>query len=87
MANYIIEAPHTDAECLAIMDEIVADRPRLLGEFSWGCWTGVHNGWANLEADSESAVRTMLPSSNSDNWSVTEVNVFTEEQVRAEHEA
>lgn len=27
MANFLIEAPHTDAECLAAMDEIVAETP------------------------------------------------------------
>ena len=86
MANYIVEAPHTDAQCLAAMDEIVAEAPRLLDDFDWGCFSGVHTGWANIEAESESALRTLLPSSQRDNWSVTEVNRFTEEQIRAEHE-
>lgn len=87
MANFLIEAPHTDAECLAAMDEIVAERPRLLDEFNWGCFSGVHTGWANIEAESESAARNLLPNSQRDSWSVTEVTRFTEEQIRAEHEA
>jgi hypothetical protein len=86
MANYMIEAPHTADECLAALDEIVAESPTLLGEFEWGCFSGVHNGWATITADSESAVRNRLPSSQQDNWRVTEVMTFTEEQIRAEHE-
>ena len=57
MANYMVEAPHTDAQCLAAMDEIVAEQPQLLAELSWGCMSGVHTGWANVEAESESAAR------------------------------
>ena len=87
MANFLVEAPHTGPECLAAMDEIVAERPNLLNDFSWGCFSGVHTGWASIEAESESAARNMLPKSQRDNWSVTEVTQFTEEQIRAEHEA
>ena len=87
MANYMVEAPHTDAQCLAAMDEIVAEQPQLLAELSWGCMSGVHTGWANVEAESESAVRSMLPASQRDSWGITKVEHFTEEQIRAEHEA
>ena len=45
MANLLVEAPHTGPECLAVIDEIVAEKASLLDEFQWGCSSGVHTGW------------------------------------------
>ena len=86
MAKYMIEAPHTQEECLAALDEILATGPELLAQFQWGCMAGVHNGWALVEAESESAVRDMLPAAQRDRWSTTEVTKFTPDQIEAYHQ-
>ena len=86
MAKYLVEAPHTEANCLEALDEIVATDTQLLDKFQWGCSAGVHNGWAIVEAESESAVRETLPASRRDEWGVTAVTKFTPEQIEAYHQ-
>ena len=83
MAKYDIEAPHTPEQRLVTIGEVLATGPQLLDEFHWGCMAGVHNGWATVQAESESAARDKLPSSMRDKWSVTEVTKFTPEQIEA----
>lgn len=61
MAKYMIEVPHTAAECLEALDDLLAAGAELLDKFHWGCMAGVHNGWAIVEAESESAARSMVP--------------------------
>jgi len=86
MTKYMIEAPHTDADCLEALDEVLATGAELLDKFDWGCMAGVHTGWATVEAESESAVRDMLPAAQRDSWSITEVTKFTPEQIEAYHQ-
>lgn len=86
MAKYMIEAPHTGAECLEALDEVLATDAELLGKFHWGCMAGVHNGWATVEAENESAARNMVPASQRGKWRITEVTKITPEQIAAEHQ-
>ena len=86
MTEYLIKAPHTKETCLQALDEVLEEGPEFLAEFHWGCPAGVHDGWAVLEAESESAVRGRLPASQRDNWTVTGLNQFTEEQILAAHQ-
>jgi len=85
MAKYMIEAPHTAAECLEALDEVLAKGAELLDKFHWGCMAGVHNGWAIVEAESESAARNMVPPSQRGKWRITEVTKITPEQIEAYH--
>jgi hypothetical protein len=85
MATYLIEAPHTKEECLAAVDEVLATGTELLSKFEWGCFAGVHTGWAIVEAESESAARETLPASQRENWGVTAVTKFTPEQIAEYH--
>ena len=86
MAKYIIEAPHTDADCLEALDEVLAVSPQFLDKFEWGCKAGVHTGWAIVEAESESAAQGKVPPSQRGKWTVTGVNKFTPEQIKAAHQ-
>ena len=85
MARYLIEAPHTKEECQTAVEEVLATGVELLAQFEWGCFAGVHNGWAFVEAESESTVRDTLPASQREKWSITEVTKFTPEQIEAYH--
>jgi len=85
MARYLIEAPHTKEECLAAVKEVLATGVEFLAQFEWGCFAGVHNGWAFVEGESESAVRDMLPASQREKWNITEVTKITPDQIAAYH--
>jgi hypothetical protein len=84
-ARCMIEAPHTKERCLTAAREVVATGTEFLAQFEWGCFAGVHNGPAFVEGESESAVRDMLPLSEREKWSITEVTEFTPEQIAAYH--
>jgi len=87
MAKYLVEAPHTKEECLKAVDEVLATGAEFLSKFEWGCFAGVHTGWALIEAESEAAARETLPASQRDSWSVTAVTRFTPEQIAAYHQS
>ena len=59
MKRYLIETPHSAEECQRLINEIYA--MGYLANFDWGCKSGVHCGWAILEADREDQVRLAVP--------------------------
>ena len=87
MAKYQLESPHTDAECLRALDEIsVGSRgPDLLKKMYFGCNSGVHIGWAVLDAESETAARDFLPTFLRSRAKVVKVSQFTPEQIKGFH--
>jgi hypothetical protein len=54
MAPYVIELPHTNANCLRALDEMTG-KGLSCCPGTLGLQVGVHNGWAIIDADSESA--------------------------------
>ena len=86
MANYVIELPHTDAECLKAMDEIAGKGSKLLPKVHWGCMAGVHNGWAIVDAKNESVARDLIGSSFMKGKArITKVETLTEKDIAAFH--
>ncbi len=86
MATYVIELPHTDADCLRALDEMAGKGSKLLPKVHWGCKVGVHNGWAIVDADSESAVRELIGSPFMQSKArITKVETFTEKDIEAFH--
>ena len=59
MDRYMIVTPHTDEECLKLLDWIQAQG--YLHHFDWGCKSGEHCGWAILEVDSEHQALLAVP--------------------------
>jgi hypothetical protein len=55
MERFLIETPHTDEECLSLLDQILA--MGYLHNFDWGCEDGDHTGWAIIEADNRRIVQ------------------------------
>ena len=88
MAHYLVELPHTDAECLKGLDEIAKNGKQALKDVVWGCQAGVHTGWALVKAKSEQEVRdkiaspTMLKKAR-----VTEVKHYTVKDIAGFHKA
>jgi hypothetical protein len=59
MDRYLIETPHSAQDCHMLVDQV-----RALGYlhfFDWGCKSGVHTGWAIIEAENEDQARLAVP--------------------------
>jgi len=85
MARFLIEAPHTAAQCLQALDEVLAKGPDTLAKYDWGCMAGDHRGWTTVEAPSESEARNMIPSSQRAKAKIVKVNKFTPQEIASFH--
>ncbi|MBI2846912.1 MAG: hypothetical protein HYX82_03425 [Chloroflexi bacterium] len=83
--TFHIEMPHTSAECLAALDEIVEQNKKLLDNTYFGCYAGDHTGWAVIEASDEDEARRMLPTSERSKARIVPVGKFTTEQIASYH--
>ena len=59
MDRFLIETPHREQDCLNLAELLHARG--YLRHFDWGCASGVHTGWAILEADNEVEARLVVP--------------------------
>jgi len=87
MLRYIVVSPHTKEECLRALDEILAKGSETLKKFDWGCAKGDHTGYALIEAENETQVRSMLPSFLKEKAKVINVAKLTPEQIKSFHKA
>ena len=88
MAQFLIELPHTNEECLQAKDEVLAKGSEVLGNVVWGCEAGTHTGWAWIEAADADEARDMIAGDFLRPMArVTEVKTYTPEQIRMLHAA
>ncbi|MBI2862203.1 MAG: hypothetical protein HYX89_05235 [Chloroflexi bacterium] len=85
MALYMIDSPHTEAECLRSLDEILANTPELLNACHFACHSGEHRSWAIIEKSSESEARNLVPSFLRSRAHVVMVEKQTPAQIAAYH--
>lgn len=88
MAQYLIEAPHTEEECLQAFEELLANRrgEELLNGTYSACNSGVHISWTIAEFASEDEARNVVSVPTLRNkLRVYPVEVFTPEQIKAAH--
>lgn len=85
MAQYLIEAPHSEQECLAALRHIATYRTQILNHSWFGCTDGVHCGWVTVEADSKSEALNVLPPTERHTARVIEVRRYTAEELIAGH--
>ena len=87
MATYLVETPHSDAECLKALDAL-KDQPGedLLSKTYLACSSGKHLGYAFLEGDSEKAVLNKLPEVLRSKARATKVERMSADQIRKYHE-
>jgi hypothetical protein len=83
MAIYQIETKHNDAECLRNLDELNAKGT--LDKFYLGCDSGIHSGWATIEATSEAEALKIVPEFNRSKAIVARVSKMTPERVKQIH--
>ena len=85
-AKYLVTMPHTEAECLKALDDIVATNPKLLDKCWFGCMAGNHTGWATVDAKSEADARAMLPKDAQEKAQIVKVDKMTADQIKSFHE-
>ena len=56
----MIVAPHTDADCEAIVNQVIA--AGFSARVDWGCKDGEHTSWAIVEAESHEQAKMFVPS-------------------------
>jgi hypothetical protein len=83
MDRYLIEAPHTEKNCLDLVDQVNA--AGFLTHFNWGCMSGVHTGWAIIEAESEAQARLAVPPLVRGHARVVKITTFTHAMLEAMH--
>jgi hypothetical protein len=59
MDRFLIEIPHREQDCLRLIQVLQAQG--YLSQFNWGCPSGVHIGWAVIEADSQAEAHLVVP--------------------------
>jgi hypothetical protein len=58
MARYLLEIPHSPEDCTAELDSVLGHSREMLNRFDWGCKEGTHVGWAIMEAQDTTTVRS-----------------------------
>ena len=84
MNRYIIETSHEKEDCLRVLDEFVVHGH--ITHFEWGCESGVHTGWAIVDAESEEQARYAVPSYLRSKAKVVKLSQFTPEKIQEFHE-
>lgn len=59
MDRFLIETSHREEDCLKLIQLLRAKG--YLMQFDWGCLSGVHTGWAVIEADNVAEARLVVP--------------------------
>jgi hypothetical protein len=59
MDRFLIETSHEEQICLALIE--VLDAQGYLTHFDWACDSGIHTGWAVIEADTIEEARLTVP--------------------------
>jgi hypothetical protein len=81
--QYLVIAPHTAADCVAVMDDLSANKT--LDKWDFGCMDGDHTGYRMTTADSKEAALATVPSSHRSKARAVELTKFTPEQVKSFH--
>jgi hypothetical protein len=84
--QFLIEMKHTPEQCVAELDQISAEAPKLLGQVAWGCMVGDHTGYLMVWAENEAAAKSMVPAFlRGDDTRIVPLNRFTVEQIKSFH--
>ncbi len=85
MAKFVVEASHTDEECLKALDEGI--KMGSLAKCQFGCKAGEHKSWAFVEETSkQKAIESVVPTFLRSKAIAHEVTKFTPEEVKAAHQ-
>ncbi|MDQ7821121.1 MAG: hypothetical protein QN141_14090 [Armatimonadota bacterium] len=83
MDRYLIESPHDAKDCARLLQLVRA--MGYLYNFDWGCKSGVHCGWAIVEAESEAHALMAVPPMVRARARIIRLNKFSPEEVSSLH--
>lgn len=84
--QYLIEMKHTPEQCVAELDRISAEAPKLLDQVEWGCMAGDHTGYLMVWAENEAAAKNMVPAFlRGEDTRVVALTKFTADQIKSFH--
>ena len=87
MSEYLVIAPHTPQECLAVMDEVAAMGADALAKWDWGCMSGDHTAYIKVQAMNEAEALKAVPASVRGKAKAIRLNQFTIEEIRKFHQS
>jgi len=87
MAQYMIQMSHEPGECRQFLNQCSQQAQQFLQTAQFGCASGVHCAWAQVEADSEQQARQMLPQDQQANAQIVQVRQYTPQQIQQMHQA
>lgn len=83
--QYLVEVPHTAAECLAALDETKAMGQEKLNQWTWGCMFGDHTAYSIVNAKNETEALANVPEAERAKAKVIPLTKFTVEQIQSFH--
>ena len=83
--KYLIIAPHTPEQCLAVLDDINQKDKGLLKKMDWGCTSGDHTGYLTVDAESDAAALKVLPEKERAGAKAIKVVKFSPEEIKQFH--
>lgn len=84
MDRYLIETSHEAQACLNLFR--LLDAQGYLTHFDWGCMSGVHTGWAIIDAENEAQARLVVPPLVRGSARIVRVEKFDAEKLKQLHQ-
>jgi len=83
--TYFVRAPHTEDQCMNLLDKVNEKGDKYLSQFKYGCMSGDHTSYAFIEAPSEEAARNVLLKELQADAKIEQVNTFTAKEIEDLH--
>ena len=84
-ASYLVIAPHTAEQCLAVLDDVKEHDTKLLEKMEWGCMAGDHTGYLTTHAATPEAALGKLPEKSRVGAKAVKLNKFSSDQIASFH--
>lgn len=83
--TYFVRAPHSEEQCMNLLDKVNEKGDKYLSQFKYGCMSGDHASYAFIEAPSEDAARKLLLDELQSGAKIEKVDIFTAKQIEDLH--
>jgi hypothetical protein len=84
MNRYLVESTHMASDCRHVIEQFIFHGHVM--NFDWGCYDGVHTGWAILESENESQALMTVPPHLRSKARAIQLTKFTPEKFQQVHE-
>ncbi|MEE9553815.1 MAG: hypothetical protein V3W18_05905 [candidate division Zixibacteria bacterium] len=84
--KYFVISPHTEAECLSALDDILEQGEKNLEKWDWGCGAGDHTGYEIIDAESAADALQTVPKAIRGKARAMKTTKFTAKQIKSFHD-